>query len=116
MTHRSDPRFTIHLPLMCLLVLVLALASAAFAEWKENVLYSFQGSPDGSFPGGGVVFDKAGNLYGVTVEGGAGSCPPAACGTVFRLSPPGKKGDPWTETVLYVFKGRDYSDSSSPAG
>src|SRR5271154_2996250 len=44
---------------------VLALVSSASAEWKEKVLYSFQGAPDGSFPGGGVVFDKAGNLYGV---------------------------------------------------
>jgi len=95
---------------------VLALVSSASAEWKEKVLYSFQGAPDGSFPGGGVVFDKAGNLYGVTEEGGSGSCPPAQCGIVYQLSPPAQKGGPWTETVLYVFKGQFYGDGSSPAG
>jgi uncharacterized repeat protein (TIGR03803 family) len=91
-------------------------SASASAEWKEKVLYSFQGSPDGSFPGGGVVFDKAGNLYGVTLEGGSGSCPPAQCGIVYRLSPPAQKGGPWMETVLYVLKGHAYGDGSSPAG
>lgn len=56
MTHRSDPRFKIHLRLMCLLVL--ALASPASAEWREKVLYSFQGGSDGTYPAGGVVFDQ----------------------------------------------------------
>jgi hypothetical protein len=114
MTHRSDPRFTIHLPLMCLLVLVLA--SPAYAEWKEKVLYSFQGLPDGNYPSGGVVFDKAGNIYGVTTEGGSGACAPAQCGIVYQLSPPKQEGGAWTETVLYVFKGQKYGDGSSPAG
>ena len=63
-----------------------------------------------------MVFDKAGNLYGVTLEGGSGSCPPAQCGIVYQLSPPTQKGGPWTETVLYVFKGQPYGDGSSPAG
>jgi len=109
-----------HVPsAICLLsffVAVLALTVPASAEWKEKVLYSFQGSPDGSFPGGGMVFDKAGNLYGVTLEGGSGSCPPAQCGIVYQLSPPAQKGGPWTETILYVFKGKPYGDGSSPAG
>jgi hypothetical protein len=102
--------------LLSFLVAVFALTMPASAEWKEKVLYSFQGSPDGSFPGGGLVFDKAGNLYGVTLEGGSGSCPPAQCGIVYQLSPPAQKGGPWTETVLYVFKGQHYGDGSSPAG
>ena len=102
--------------LLSFVVAVFALTVPASAEWKEKVLYSFQGSPDGSFPGGGLVFDKAGNLYGVTLEGGSGSCPPAQCGIVYQLSPPAQKGGPWTETVLYVFKGQHYGDGSSPAG
>ncbi len=114
MTRRRHFRSAIGL--MSFFVAVLALTVPASAEWKEKVLYSFQGSPDGSFPGGGVVFDKAGNLYGVTVEGGSGSCPPAQCGIVYQLSPPAQKGGPWTETVLYVFKGQHYGDGSSPAG
>jgi len=99
-----------------LLALVIFASSLSAAEWKEKVLYSFQGGNDGAFPSGGVIFDKHGDLYGTTLQGGVGSCPPAACGTVFQLSPPARKGDPWTKTVLYVFKGRDFSDGSSPTG
>jgi hypothetical protein len=53
-----------------LLALLLALAPISSAEWNEKVLYSFQGGNDGSFPGGGVVFDQQGNLYGVTQGAG----------------------------------------------
>jgi hypothetical protein len=114
MTHSSDPRFKTHLPLICLLVL--GLASAGSAESNEKVLYSFQGGTgDGAFPAGGVVFDRAGNLYGATTDGG-GECPPAQCGTVFQLAPPAKTGDSWTETVLYIFKGNGSGDGNTPAG
>jgi hypothetical protein len=102
---------------ICLVVAVaLTLAAPASAEWKEKVLYSFQGGADGSLPGGGVIFDKAGNLYGVTVEGGSTACPPGWCGTVYQLSPPVQKGGNWTETILYVFKGHNQNDGSSPSG
>jgi len=87
------------------------------AEWKEKVLYSFQGGTDGQLPVGSIVFDSAGNLYGATTQGGATNCSPLAdCGTVFQLTPPPKKGDPWTETVLYTFKGAKYGDGDEPAG
>jgi hypothetical protein len=117
MTHRSDPRFKIHLPLMCLLVLSLALP--AFAEWNEKVLYSFQGGTnDGAGPVGGVVFDPQGNLYGATTDGGPASCKPigGACGTVFQLSPPAQKGGAWTETLIYQFQGKGSNDGESPNG
>ena len=103
--------------LIGLSMLILAFVSVASASWKEQVLYSFQGGNDGEVPAGAVVFDKRGNLYGTTVGGGADNCAPiAACGTVFELSPPAKKGDPWTETVLYVFKGKVYNDGDTPGG
>ena len=108
--HRNDPRFKTHLSLMCLLVL--ALASPASAKWKEKVLYSFQGGSDGQTPAGGVVFDKAGNLYGVTNEGGS-TCPSPGCGTVFQLAPPTQKGESWTETIIHGFNG---TDGSIPVG
>ena len=99
------------------LTVILAIASAASAEWKEKVLYSFQGVPDGAVPAGGVVFDKAGNLYGATTDGGSSSCDgPGQCGTVYELSAPAKQGDPWTGTVLYVFKGHAYNDGATPGG
>jgi uncharacterized repeat protein (TIGR03803 family) len=63
--------------------------------WTENVLHSFSTSYDGQNPGAGLVFDKAGNLYGTT--GGDGN---QGIGTVFMLSP---AGGSWTSTVLHNF-------------
>ena len=98
-------------------VAILILTSTASAEWKEKVLYSFQGGTDGATPAGGVVFDKAMNLYGATTDGGANNCSPvAACGTVYQLAPPAKKGDAWTETILRVFQGKASNDGELPAG
>jgi hypothetical protein len=103
--------------LLLLLMLVLALVSTASAEWKEKVLYSFQGGTDGATPVGGVVFDQQDNLYGTTQDGGSSSCHSIVqCGTVYQLAPPAKQGDPWTETVLYVFKGNASNDGASPYG
>jgi uncharacterized repeat protein (TIGR03803 family) len=114
MTYKQCPRLASRLLLS---FLILMLASTASAEWKEKVLYSFQGGTDGYQPAGGVVFDKQGNLYGATTNGGSSSCRgPFQCGTVFQLKPPTKSGDPWTETVLYVFKGSDSNDGASPFG
>ena len=92
---------------LCLLTVILTLSSVATAEWKERVLYSFQGGAEaGSVPAGGVVFDKQGNLYGVTSDGGG----------VYQLAPPAQQGGAWTETVLYVFKGNTEGDGATPAG
>ena len=114
MTYKQCPRPASR-PL--LLFFILMVASTASAEWKEKVLYSFQGLPDGSVPAGGVVFDTHGNLYGATTEGGANSCPGIAqCGTVYQLTPPATKGDAWTETVLYIFLGKNHNDGNTPAG
>jgi len=89
------------------LIVVIAMASTASAEWKEKVLYSFQGgASDGSVPAGGVVFDKQGNLYGATSDGGG----------VYQLAPPATKGGAWTESVLYVFKGNTSGDGATPTG
>lgn len=49
--------------------------------WAETVLHNFKGAPDGSNPVQGVVFDKTGNMYGTTPNGGTGH------GTVFELTP-----------------------------
>jgi uncharacterized repeat protein (TIGR03803 family) len=55
-----------------------------------NLLYSFTGGSDGALPFAGLIADAAGNLYGTTIDGGAGGQ-----GTVFQLDPSG------TLTVLY---------------
>ena len=65
--------------------------------WTETVLYSFQGGTDGANPVGGVIVDKAGNLYGTTFDGGINGG-----GTVYELSP---SNGTWTFTVLYSFVG-----------
>jgi uncharacterized repeat protein (TIGR03803 family) len=61
----------------------------------ETVLYSFGTNPnDGFYPYGGVVLDKAGNLYGTTSIGGTSNR-----GTVFKVSPAGD------ESILHNFGG-----------
>ena len=67
-------------------------------KWSETVLYSFTGGNDGFGPGGGVILDKAGNLYGTTPDGGAHSL-----GTVYQLTP--THGGQWTEKVIHSFTG-----------
>jgi uncharacterized repeat protein (TIGR03803 family) len=100
MTH--NPNFRLTVSAICL---ILAAISTASAEWKEKVLYSFQGgSSDGYYPAGGVVFDQQGNLYGADSWGGSG-CSYHGCGTVFEISPPTQKGGAWTETRIYAFQG-----------
>ena len=117
MNQRQCPRFAIRL--LGLFMVILALGVTASAEWKEKVLYSFQGGAnDGSVPAGGVVFDPQGNLYGATTDGGPATCKPigGACGTAFQLTPPAQKGGSWTETVIYQFQGKGSNDASVPNG
>ena len=102
--------------LFLFVIFVLALTPTAFAAGKEKVLYSFQGMPDGESPVGGIVFDKAGNLYG-SAGGGANTCLGIGqCGIIYQLKPPVKHGDPWTESVLYTFLGKNFNDAETPNG
>jgi uncharacterized repeat protein (TIGR03803 family) len=75
--------------------------SAPGDPWTETILYEFNGD-DGYNPRAGVVFDKAGNLYGTTFEGGAML---HAYGTVYELKPPALPGGAWTHETLYAFTG-----------
>jgi hypothetical protein len=52
------------------------------------------------------VFDKAGNLYRASTDGGM----------VYQLAPPAKPGDPCTESVLYAFPGNTQGDGVTPSG
>lgn len=103
------------IPALVLVAIDVSLASASSVQWNQTVIYQFQGGTDGAAPIGTIVFDKAGNLYGATSGGGEGDCIDS-CGTVFRLVPPAKKGDPWAETVLYTFKGFQTGDGDLPSG
>lgn len=52
------------------------------SAWTESVVHSFAGNPDGAFPYYGLFEDKAGNLYGTTVQGGS-----ANQGAIFQFTP-----------------------------
>jgi hypothetical protein len=83
--------------------------------WAERILHSFGSGKDGPYPGGGVVFDKQGNLYGVTT-GNLGSCNLAShtnCGAVYELMP--RTAGPWKEKVLHYFS-INTADGFGPAG
>jgi uncharacterized repeat protein (TIGR03803 family) len=71
--------------------------------WKTVVLHNFSGAADGLVPSGPLVIDSAGNLFGVTFQGGDSSCS-YHCGTVFELSP---SNGSWKKSVIYAFKGSD---------
>jgi uncharacterized repeat protein (TIGR03803 family) len=76
---------------------VYKLSTRPTGEWGEEIIYSFQDGTDGNSPISNLVFDAAGNLYGTTSEGGAGS------GVIFKLSPVG--GGQWIESVVHSFQG-----------
>jgi len=79
--------------------------SPSQGEWTESVLHQFT-LDDGGLPWGTVIFDRAGNMYGVTYGGGS-----AGFGTAYELSP---SGNGWTEQVLHSFQ---YSnDGEFPIG
>ena len=70
--------------------------AASGGGWSESVIYSFT-SAGGMVPAGGVIFDKSGNLYGTTNQGGAHQY-----GTIYRLVP---SSGGWTQSVLYSLQG-----------
>jgi len=79
--------------------------------WTINWLYSFPLHKDD--PVGDVVFDSAGNIYGVTATGGGDGCfNKQGCGTVYELTRSGGGG--WLKTTLYTFQGG--ADGAYPNG
>jgi uncharacterized repeat protein (TIGR03803 family) len=73
------------------------------ATGTEMVLHTFNDSPDGRTPSGGLILGNDGNFYGLTSKGGAN-----AVGTIYRIAPGG------AESVLYSFSGD--SDGGNPSG
>jgi uncharacterized repeat protein (TIGR03803 family) len=70
---------------------LITVTASAHAQTYQ-VLYSFQGTPDGSWPDANPILDSDGNLYGTSYQGGA-----SFYGSAYKLDTSGK------ETVLYSF-------------
>jgi uncharacterized repeat protein (TIGR03803 family) len=100
--------------------IVYKLTLMANGTYHETVLHTFGafGTNDGTQPFSTLVFDKQGNLYGTTNQGGGGASNTFCqngCGTVFKLSP--NSNGPWTETVIHSFPGMQGStDGQNPHG
>ncbi len=76
---------------------------------NETVLYNFSGGTDGWLPNTFLTRDRAGNLYGVTVNGGnSADCAGNGCGVVFKLDVR------LQETPVYTFTGG--ADGAAPNG
>src|ERR1700691_1925972 len=106
---------SVHALLVCVLTLVAALfliPSAAAQTFTFTELYPFNSSgdlSDGAWPEAAVTRDAAGNLYGTTFFGGAGTgCDIyfGGCGEGFKLDTAG------AEIVLHSFGG--VPDGSNP--
>jgi hypothetical protein len=80
--------------------------------WQFSVLYSFPGNGyRGSFPGGPLISDARGDLFGITGNYGGGA-KQQANGTVFRLSPPNAQKQAWHLRTLHAFT----TDGAYPQG
>ena len=89
-------------------ILPIALFASNAGAATQKVLYNFgASSTDGEYPSSALIFDKSGNLYGTTTNGGAED---SSGGTVFELTPNGDGA--WTETILHSFG--NSNDGASP--
>ena len=76
-------------------------------KWTAKILHNFNDQlDDGVNPSGTLIFDASGNLYGVTLVGGA-----SGGGTVFKLTP--TANGPWAETIVHQF-GKGGVDGDNP--
>jgi uncharacterized repeat protein (TIGR03803 family) len=73
----------------------------------DKILYSFSDEAayhTGMYPGGGLVFDPSGNLYGTTGQGGL-----YGGGKIFEMLPPPAGEDTWQIKDLHDFGGQKYN-------
>ncbi len=89
-----------------LILLLLLFSAAAQGADTEKQLHSFNDTR-GNEPAGPVIFDAAGNLYGVAQSGGVYNG-----GIAFMLSK--NAGGGWTETVLHNFGNTKIDDGKTP--
>jgi len=83
----------------------LSICRAIVCSWSKTVVYNFSGGSDGAHPGGDLLFDGAGNIYGTAMGGGA-----YGEGVVYKLT---RSGNSWAQTVLWSFSGG--ADGAGPS-
>jgi uncharacterized repeat protein (TIGR03803 family) len=95
--------------LIGLFTFALILTTSASAAAVPKTLHDFYvHGNDGSSLYSSLAFDPVGNAYGTSVGGGAFNN-----GTVYKLTPTAT--GPWTETILYSFKGGTQDGSGTHA-
>ena len=97
------PRFFGRLSPLASTLLLAVLISAHAPAQTLTVLHSFTARADGAFPYGGLVMDRAGNLYGTTSTGGR-----YKNGTIYKIDTSGKM------TILHQFKRNEACLSFAP--
>jgi|ERR1700722_4876944 len=81
------------------------LSPGSSGNWTLKSLYNFDAGFDGISPYARLTMDKAGNLYGTTLQGGT-----KGFGTVFELA--ANADGTYSEKILHNFTGKD--DGGSP--
>jgi len=91
----------------CGLIVQLSPPAIHGEAWHSEIIHSFGGGATGWAPSAPLTLGPNGVLYGVTRYGvGSPKKPcPQGCGTVFSVTPPAAKGDPWLTAVIYQFRG-----------
>ena len=82
--------------------------SAWFCSWQSTVLDHLNGQPDADPPSSRLIFDSAGNMYGVSYFGGVYNN-----GAIFQLTH-GSGG--WTESVIHSFNVQGGFSEGLPEG
>src|SRR5438270_5704064 len=92
----ESPKFPrLQATILMIAAITLGLAMNAHAQ-TDTTIYNF-GTTAPNSPPSGLVFDRAGNLYGVSTFGGLGSY-----GVVYKLTP---VSGGWQESVIWRFGG-----------
>jgi hypothetical protein len=85
------------------------LFTAALSQAQEDVLGRFEGT-NSALPGGSLIADAAGNLYGVAPVGVGQN----QNGSIYELVAPTAPGGTWKQVELYRFPRTGFSNPGSP--
>jgi uncharacterized repeat protein (TIGR03803 family) len=89
--------------------------SPSGGTWTYSVIFSFDDAQVANSPFSNLVFDQAGNLYGVSNGFISSADCGGPCGNVFQLRPPAVTGGAWTGRALHAFNGH-LTDGYRPNG